>query len=259
MMAIIELGLNIPVLCSLLIGYFFASTFYQWQRLRHIPGPTIASFSYAWLAYCGYTGLQHEWKKHLGDKYGSLARVGPNELLTDDPETLRRISNAKSSYPRSTWYDGARFHPSLNTMFTTVDPVEHDKIKAKVAYGYSGRETPGLEAAIDEQIANLVSLFRRKYIFDPKTSKTMIPLDLSRVLPLFTLDTIARIALGKEFGCLEADKDVKEFYHVMEEFIPILNVCADVPWVSKIVYSTLGIRLFGPKPTDKTGIGLAMK
>ncbi|KAI0390582.1 cytochrome P450 [Xylariaceae sp. FL0594] len=220
-MAILNLGSALTLLTSLGIAYILASTLYQWQRLRHIPGPPIASFSYAWLVYCGYTATR--------------ARG---------------------------WYDGARFHPGHDTMFTTIDPARHDRLKARLAHGYSGRETPGLEEAIDEQVAHLVDLLRRKYVFDPKTAggtTTMLPLDLSKVFPLFTLDTIARIALDKEFGCLEADRDVKEFYHVVEEFIPLLNVFADVPWVRKIVYSPLMIKLFGSEPTDKSGLGLAMK
>jgi hypothetical protein len=31
---------------------------------------------------------------------GSLARVGPNELITDDPEVLRRMMAARSEYTR---------------------------------------------------------------------------------------------------------------------------------------------------------------
>jgi hypothetical protein len=86
-----------------------------------------------------------------------------------------------------------------------------------------------------------------------------VPLELNRVIPLFTLDVISRIALGEEFGCLQADRDVHGFYEIMQAHMPLLNVTAEVPWARKIVYSKLGITLYGPKPTDKTGIGLMMK
>ncbi|KAI8633515.1 cytochrome P450 [Xylariaceae sp. FL1651] len=258
-MGILDLGQGFTVFCFLVAGYFFASTFYQWQRLRHIPGPFIASISYIWIGYSGYSGKQYEIHKGLGEKYGPLVRIGPNEISTDDPEVIRSISSAKSTYPRSGWYDGARFHPDSDAMFTIVDPVRHDKLKAKVSHGYSGRETPGLESAVEEQIANLISLLRRKYVHKPRTGSPVVPLDLSRVIPLFTLDVISRIALGKEFGCLQTDTDIVGFYHVMEAFSPVLNVLADVPWARKIVYSPLCIKLFGPKPTDTSGLGSMMK
>ncbi|KAJ3578189.1 hypothetical protein NPX13_g2377 [Xylaria arbuscula] len=138
------------------------------------------------------------------------------------------------------------------------DPTIHDKHKAKASHGYSGRETPGLESAINEQIANLIGLVRRKYTRGRDTSG-LVPLDLSKVFPQFTLDVISRIALGKEFGCLEADKDIHGFYHVVESHLPLMNVMGDVPWARRVVFSSLGIRLLGPKPTDPSGLGRMMK
>ncbi|KAI0546034.1 cytochrome P450 [Xylaria curta] len=258
-MGILDLGLTFTVLFSLVAGYFLASTFYQWQRLRHIPGPPLASLTYLWLGYSGWSGKQYDIHKVFGEKYGPLVRIGPNELSTDDPETIRRISSAKSPYPRSEWYDGTRFHPESDAMFSMIDPVIHDKYKAKTSHGYSGRETPGLESAIDEQIENLIGLIRRRYIRKPGASARVGPLDLSNAMALFTLDTISRISLGKEFGCLEAEKDILGFFHTIDTFLPAMNVLGDVPWARKIAFSTLGIRLFGPKPTDKAGLGVMMK
>ncbi|KAI0977265.1 cytochrome P450 [Xylaria arbuscula] len=258
-MGVLDFELAARVFFSLFAAYLLGSSIYQWHRLRHIPGPFLASFSHLWIGYSGWSGKQYEIHKHLGEKYGPLVRIGPNVVSTDDPETIRRISSAKSVYPRSGWYDGARFHPNSDAMFTMVEPARHDKHKAKTSHGYSGRETPGLEAAINEQIGNLINLIRRKYVRNPGTSSKVMPLDLSKVFPFFTLDVISRIALGKEFGCLDADKDVHGFYHVVESYLPLMNVIADVPWIRKIVFSTLGISLFGPKPTDKTGLGLMMK
>ncbi|KAK5632781.1 hypothetical protein RRF57_008495 [Xylaria bambusicola] len=249
----------LTALCCLIAGYVLALTIYQWYRLRHIPGPLFASFSYLWIGYSGWSGKQYEMHKLLGGRYGPLVRIGPNEVNTDDPETIRRISNAKSLYPRSGWYDGARFHPDSDAMFTMVEPSTHDKRKAMTSHGYSGRETPGLELAIDEQIGNLISTIRRNYVRKTGPSSKVIPLDLSIIFPHFTLDVISRLALGKAFGCLKADKDVHGFYHVVESHLPLMNVCADIPWARKLVFSSLGIKLFGPKPTDSSGLGRMMK
>ncbi|KAI1822452.1 cytochrome P450 [Xylaria intraflava] len=253
-----DLGRICTILCLLLGGYLISLTLYQWQRLRHIPGPFLASFTYAWLAYTGWCGKQDKIYKPLGPKYGPLVRVGPGEVITDDPETIRRISNSKSLYPRSGWYDGTRFTPDRDGLFTMMDPVIHDNHKAKTIHGYSGRETPGVESAIEVQIKNLVSLIRREYVHKPGTTK-LVPLDLSKVIPLFALDVISCIAIGKEFGCLQANKDVVGFFRPIEKYLPVLNVFADVPWARRLVFSKIGIKLIGPKPTDKDGLGLIMK
>ncbi|KAI1159042.1 cytochrome P450 [Nemania serpens] len=258
-MAILDLAQAFKVLVILAAGYFLGSTLYQWHRLRHIPGPFLASFSYLWIAYTGWCGKQYELHKVLGEKYGPLVRIGPNEVSTDDPETIRRITGAKSAYPRAGWYDGARFHPDSDAMFTMIEPVRHDKFKAKTSFGYSGRETPGLESAFDEQIQNLIGLIRRKYVQKAGASSSVVPLDIRRACSLYTLDVISRIALGKEFGCLEADDDILGFIHTVEAFMPAMNVLGDVPWARNIVFSQLGIKLVGPKPTDRSGVGLMMK
>ncbi|KAJ8126194.1 hypothetical protein O1611_g7444 [Lasiodiplodia mahajangana] len=258
-MGVLNLDQAIKALCLLAAGYFLASTLYQWRRLRHIPGPFVASFSYLWLGISDWNGEQYEWHKVLGEKYGPLVRIGPNEVSTDDPETIRRIAGAKSTYPRSGWYDGTRVHADSDSIFTMVDPVLHDKRKAKTSQGYSGRETPGLETAIEEQIENFINLIRRKYVRKPGANSKLVPLELGRVYSLFTLDIISRIALGKEFGGVEADEDVVGFTHNIEAYMPIMNVLGDIPWARNIVFSKLGIRLLSPKPTDKAGIGLMMK
>ncbi|KAI1117112.1 cytochrome P450 [Nemania sp. NC0429] len=258
-MAVLDLAHVFKGLVVLAAGYFLGSTLYQWHRLRHIPGPFLASFSYLWIAYSGWCGKQYELHKVLGEKYGPLVRIGPNEVSTDDPETIRRISGAKSLYPRSGWYDGARFHPSSDAMFTMMEPVRHDKYKAKTSFGYSGREVPGLESALDEQIQNLVSLIRRKYAQKPGASSSVVPLDLRKACSLYALDAISHFALGKEFGCLEADEDPLGFIHTVEAFMPAMNVLGDVPWARSIIFSPLGIKLVGPKPTDRNGLGVMMK
>ncbi|KAJ8122629.1 hypothetical protein ONZ43_g1221 [Nemania bipapillata] len=258
-MSILDLEQTVKLSCFLFAGYFLASTLYQWHRLRHVPGPFLASFSYLWIAISSWSGRQYEIQKVLGEKYGPLVRVGPKDVSTDDPEVIRRLSSAKSPYPRSGWYDGTRIHSDSDSMFTMTDPTIHDKRKAQTAAGYSGRETPGVESAVEEQIDNLIGLIRRSYIRKPGAGSKLLPLDLSKIYSLFTLDVISRIALGKEFGCLEADKDVLGFTHIVEAFMPAMNLLGDVPWARNIAFSKLGVKLLSPKPTDKSGIGLMMK
>ncbi|KAI1812681.1 cytochrome P450 [Poronia punctata] len=247
------LFLLLLLLSLLIIIPFFTS----WYRLRHIPGPRLGSWSYLWLARGVWLGTQYDSYKTLHDTYGGspLIRLGPNELTTDDPEIARRMGSAKGAYSRARWYDAMRLNVDHAAMFNLLDPHTHDRLKAKLAPGYSGRETPGLEDIVDQQLADLVELIRKKYV---TTKENFRPLDLARVIPLFTLDVISRIALGREFGCVQADTDVYGFYHNTEVPLPALCVVAEVPWLRKVVNSRLGLRLFGPKETDKVGIGKLM-
>ncbi|KAJ4417310.1 hypothetical protein N0V82_006254 [Gnomoniopsis sp. IMI 355080] len=80
-----------------LVVYYVASTSYQWYRLRKVPGPWFAGLSYLWIWNHLHNG-QHQPFEELGDKYGHLVRVGPNLLLTDLPDVLRRMSGTRSPY-----------------------------------------------------------------------------------------------------------------------------------------------------------------
>lgn len=70
--------------------YFVASTAYQSYRLRKVPGPFLARFSYIWLSWTMSKGQDTVFHQ-LGEKYGRLVLVGPELLLTDDPEQLRKM------------------------------------------------------------------------------------------------------------------------------------------------------------------------
>lgn len=246
------------ILALLAITWYVTSAVYSWYRLRHVPGPFLASFSYLWLARLAYGGKQLEGYDLATRKYGSLVRVGPSDLLTDDPEVIKRLSSAKSQYWKSKWYTGFRFNPHHLVMFIMRDPATHDQIKAQLMPGYSGRDISSVEPAVDSRIEAFITLIRRKYITSPGVGGFR-PLDLARVIPLFTLDVISKLALGKEFGCLETDSDRYQFYEAMEGSLPWISLTTDVPWMRDIVYSTLGLRLFGAQETDSKGLGRSMK
>ena len=184
----------------LLVFWYVLSSVLAWRRLRHIPGPFLASFSYLWIGRASRSGQQTRQLVAAAEKYGALVRVGPNDLATADPAVIRRINSTKSRYWKSPWYQGIRFNPYCPTMFTRLDPRDHDQIKAKVAAAYGGRETDRLESAVDNQVQALVSLIRRKYLFDPRAGACRY-LDLGRVLGYLALAVISRLALGEEFGC----------------------------------------------------------
>ena len=103
----------------LALATYVMYVFYEWYRLSHVPGPFWASISRYWMVKESFKMRQPTAIKELNDKYGtfhhgplsfdvysqvilgSLVRIGPNELATDDPEILRRMMAVRSSYTRS--------------------------------------------------------------------------------------------------------------------------------------------------------------
>lgn len=68
---------------------------------------------------------------------GSLARIGPNDLITSDPEVLRKMNAVRSPYRRSNWYVGMRLDPNRENVESERDEEKHALLRAKMAAGVS--------------------------------------------------------------------------------------------------------------------------
>lgn len=68
---------------------------------------------------------------------GSIVRIGPNELITSDPDVLRKVLNTKSPYRRSNWYDALRIDPGHDNVLSERDNEKHSVLRHKMAAGVS--------------------------------------------------------------------------------------------------------------------------
>lgn len=68
---------------------------------------------------------------------GSLARIGPNHLLTSDPEVWRRILGARSNYERGPWFDHLRLNPHTANLITERNIRKHNALRYQMAAGVS--------------------------------------------------------------------------------------------------------------------------
>ena len=81
-------------------------------------------------------------KKSLVDlraHLGPLVRVGPNTLVTNDPDVLRRMWAVRSQYKKSDWYDAVRWDPSRDNLINMKDDEQHATLRNKMAAGVSTR------------------------------------------------------------------------------------------------------------------------
>lgn len=207
------------------------STF-AWYRLRKFSGPSTAGFSYVWLALMSVSGKSYKTQMDLNKKYGHLARVGPNELITDDCDLIKLMGSARSSWARSKWYNSGRVHPTDDTILNVVDTTTHDKFRHDMIPGYSGKDNRSLEGDIDVQLANLIKAIRRKYL---STTKECRPLEFVKLSQYFTVDTMTQISFGKPFGCLDADDDRQEILDIVEKLVVWGEITANIPLMQTLL------------------------
>ncbi|RTE80588.1 hypothetical protein BHE90_004925 [Fusarium euwallaceae] len=230
---------------------FLADSLRSWYRLSHVPGPFWAGFSKAWMVRQSLKGTQPYAIQAANEKYGSLVRIGPNELATDDPKLLRRMMASRSPYSRGPWYNALRFEPGKDNLFSMRDDDAHAKLRNKMAAGYSGKENESLERTVDAHIARLIDLIETKYL---STSREYRPADFAQKIQYFTLDVISDLAFGQPFGYVDQDDDVFDFIKITRSFFPVTLVIANIPSLVSLLHSRL-FRGLLPKESDKFGFG----
>ncbi|KAG6362514.1 hypothetical protein INS49_007606 [Diaporthe citri] len=214
-------------LVSLAIWYL-ASSVVAWWKLRKFPAVSwVANFSYLWLGKTTYSGRLYWVHRELHQEH-KLVRVGPNELITGDPDIIRKINKERSGYDRGTWYNGGRINPYYDNMFSTKQPAAHTKYRSRVGHGYTGREILDMEIGVDEQLGTLLSVIKDRY------AQLGRHLELAEVTAFFTMDVITRLAFGEAFGYLAQEKDLFGFLGSLRVLWP------------------------RPSPRDKTGFGALM-
>ncbi|KAI0126728.1 cytochrome P450 [Xylariales sp. AK1849] len=234
----------------------FVYEFRSWYRLRHIPGPFLASISIAWMVRRALSGRFHEHLKDVSEKYGPLVRIGPNELLSTDPEVLRMMSAARSPYTKGLFYETGRIIPGENTVVSLRDEHEHKVLRAKMGTAFGGKENEGFGfgAGIDRQLLAFMDLIDTKYI---STATDYRPVQFFRKTSFFALDVIGDISFGDAFGFLTQDQDLYHYNQIHDESLPVMNIMSTMPWLARALYQW-PFNLMLPKEGDQVGFGRLM-
>ncbi|KAK1447260.1 cytochrome P450 [Colletotrichum melonis] len=232
---------------SAFIAYSVVSIARQYLRLRHIKGPPSAGFSKWWLVRAVGGGRTHLDFYEACEKY---VRVGPNDLITSDPDLMKRMLNVRTTYKRSNWYDGMRLKPGQDNVLSTRDDELHNKLRSKMAAGYSGKEVEDLEAKIDQNVLRLIGLIEKYASRDEA-------FDFGAKAQYFTLDVISDLAFGEPFGDLATDSDVHEYIKTMEQNMPTILVTSVLPWLLALLSSPI-FRSMMPSEKDAIGVGKTM-
>ncbi|KAI0414489.1 cytochrome P450 [Xylaria grammica] len=249
------LGSNIGL--TLIVAFITSLIWYailavrSWYRLRDFPGPLWASFSYLWGYFTMNTGRMHLRLAEEQEKYGKIMRIGPNELLVYDPQTLWQINNVRSNYGRGDWYGSIQFDPYGHSVLSEPDTARHDKRKAKLAAGYAGKGAVNLEAKVDTQLAVLVNLLKSKYLAKGKSHVV----DFSRLIRFFQVDIVTLAGSGEPWGDLETETDQFDFISIADSFVPFLHSFMMIPSLRDFFASEFFLKLAGPKHTDQKGMG----
>ncbi|KAK0644133.1 cytochrome P450 [Cercophora newfieldiana] len=222
----------------------------RYLRLRHIPGPATTGWSKLWLLRTSVGGNSHKVFFDVNEKYGPLARIGPNNILTNDAKLIQRINGVRTTYTRGEYYEPMTFYPDRDNI-VTCPPAKHQELRNKMAAGYSGKEVESLEPRIDKNVWALINLIDKTYVAQNK------PFDFGRKAQYFTLDVISDVSYSEPFGFLEKDRDQFDYLKVTEEQLSALLTLSVYTKLFKFLSSPL-LRFLMPSSKDMVGFGKLM-
>ncbi|KAK3690217.1 cytochrome P450 [Podospora appendiculata] len=242
-----------PVLAFVLAAYLTQKV-YQFYRLRHFKGPFGTGFSGIPHSIHELGPACHEWFHQVSDKYGPIARIGPNLLITSDPSVWSQV-NLKAGYKRSDWYyHSFRMEHGKDNVFTDTNNDCHDARRKRLATGYSGRDNKEMEPSLDACLQEFIALLRSKYL---STENRAVKVDLAMKIQFLTLDIISSVGLGKKLGLLDADDDIDDYVKSTDQGLTAnsrvaalgLGFILKLPWIGKQLV---------PSPNDARGFGKMM-
>ncbi|KAK2593010.1 hypothetical protein QQS21_009300 [Conoideocrella luteorostrata] len=264
LMLLFDFVQQVAMPCCLLFVTFIVQLVF-WIRIARklkpgisqVPGPRLARWSRLWIARALATGRSHEIWTEVNEKFGSVARIGPNHLITHDPDIIRRILTVRSGYVRGPWFDSVRIDPHIPNVVSERDVKKHGKIRAKLAPSFTGSCVATMEPAMDKLLGDWLDTLRKRF-----GEPDQVICDIGQKIQFLTADIITKICLGGEIGCVESDCDMHgiiktvktgsmacQYFSVFLELNTLFFQLARIPALRRMLY---------PGPCDSTGVGRLM-
>ncbi|KAI1133127.1 cytochrome P450 [Nemania abortiva] len=196
-----SLSLTAKTLLATLLAGISAYILYQcfFSALAVFPGPLAAKLTKGWRAYVTYRGRWHRDLIALHKRYGSVVRIGPNELSVGDPEAFLQIYRVNKPYVKSACYSVVKGSRPFDLTGERSEKI-HSAQRRLVARAYSMESTMRLEPQIHELVTILLKRFD-----DVAFSEQII--DLGYWLQLFAFDVIGAVSFSKPYGFVSSGSD----------------------------------------------------
>ncbi|RPB00818.1 cytochrome P450 [Choiromyces venosus 120613-1] len=166
-------------------GRAFYNLFFH--PLSKIPGPKL----------CAATDVSTHRRplsmSSLHDKYGTVVRIGPNQLSFSSASSWRDIyghSHGRKQFPKSHFYAFGTRH-----LINERDPQKHSEMKRKLSHGFSVKALQEQEDIVQNYVDKLIRQIN-VYATRPEGD------EMVKWYNFFTFDLIGDLAFGESFGSL---------------------------------------------------------
>ncbi|KAH7174986.1 cytochrome P450, partial [Fusarium flagelliforme] len=186
----------------------FITLFRQYWKLRHIPGPFLASCTDLWAAIAVWRGrYYHDMVTEWHAKYGPVVRVGPNRVSFADPSAIPNIYGTSLTYPKSDSYRPMEVlakGDAVQSIITIRDEKRVTDVKRHVGGGFSQSQWLKQEDQMDATISAFLTQLRMK--------PAGMDIPLNKWLSFWMFDTLTSLAFSESRGYLEAGVDIDSVF-----------------------------------------------
>lgn len=186
--------------------------------LRNFPGPKLAAITSLHLNSYYYADTGVPWIKSLHEKYGPIVRVGPNEVVIDDPEQLSAIYGVRSTLPKPPYaalLENYGF-PNAFSSITREDHRNRRKLVSKVYTMSSNLNNAPLMSWVQNRLDTVVGKIQ---------SRACESVDIFGLSTHFALDNVSYMVYGESLDLLggknlQAAEDIR---HITISSVPFVR------------------------------------
>lgn len=203
-------SITLPLISLIVLAttiYSFGSLIYRlfFSPLSKIPGPWQTRISTVPEANALKENRRAQWVTDLFDKYPDAVavRTGPSSVSFNHPDAVKEIyghGKTADGFGKSSWYDA--FSTTGESLFSTRSKKRHGMKRRMVAHGFSAQSLQLFEPYVDITL----NKFMEKMDYFASTGE---PFDIYFWFELFTMDLMGELALGNNFGVLDAGKPAR--------------------------------------------------
>ncbi|KAH9937927.1 high nitrogen upregulated cytochrome P450 monooxygenase 2 [Epithele typhae] len=206
--------------------------------LARYPGPLGCKLTKFWMGVISTRGYQHMYIKSLHDQYGSVVRIGPNELSILDASVVSKLYG-NSGVPKGPHYIGRVLSDTNLPMVGLMDTDAHLRRRRNWTRGMGPIAIKGYEELISKRVNQLLSRLE-----DQKGQAVI----MGHWFNFFSYDFMCEMAFGGGSELLTAGKDEKKTWKVLDDAMAIATFFGHAPWlaiyVAKIPGATGNFKIF---------------
>ncbi|KAI9871913.1 MAG: hypothetical protein M1830_002300 [Pleopsidium flavum] len=160
--------------------------------LRNIQDTFLMKLTDYWLLLIGLAGWRAITVHHLHQKYGSVIRIAPNELVFSSAKAAQQIYGQTSDFIKVPLYKELGRH----ALCTMQDNDEHKERRKLLAPAFSTSSFLDSEPLIHNSVRELLKIIKKR---DEK------PLDVFFWFKMLSLDIAGDLLFGKAFRALKEE------------------------------------------------------